>query len=53
MKEEQYQEGVRSIVRDTSAPVVQPQEQKAPTEKIDGKKMIIYSAILNPKFEEN
>ena len=41
-----------NVIRQTESPILQGPEQKSKTEKIDPKKLVIYSEIMKPKFKE-
>ena len=41
-----------NVIRQTESPILQEPEQKSKTEKIDPKKLVIYSEIMKPKFKE-
>ena len=52
MKEEQMEEGVRSIARSQAQQVFEPEPETKVKQKIDKKKLIVYSAIMKPKFDD-
>lgn len=45
-------EGQRTITSATRKPKKAVEEKEAEKEKIDGKKLILYSEIMKPKFDE-
>lgn len=48
-----FQEGTRTTSHKEQAGPSAPEEAPEQKEKIDAKKLIIYEAILNPKFKED
>ena len=47
-----FTEGESSISKDNAVPFHEPAEEFEDKERIDARKLIIYDAILNPKFKE-
>lgn len=52
MINEQFEEGIRSLHLNEQKQTAPSADETNRKEKIDKKKLIVYSTIMNPKFDE-